>query len=532
VIASLRAPRHDGAVLALPPLEEVGDLLARNRALRSTLDRQPIATLADLAQIRRLARQELLAAARHYLANRGEPLPASQADDNAPLLLAGHQPELFHPGVWIKNFALAGLAQRHRALAVNLIVDNDTVKTTRLPLPLPPVESPRLGTLAFDHWQGEETWETRSVHDATLFAHFADQVCERLAAWNSQPLIAEFWPEVLRQLGHDGKMGAAFAAARRHLERAWGCHNLEVPISVLCQTDSFAWLVGVLLSHLPRFVAVYNAVVQEYRRAHGIRSRRHPVPDLASQGDWLEAPLWCWHRDTNRRQRLFARLAADRLQLRCGDEVWPDLPTPARGTAFLSAFRQLTDTGRLIRTRALTTTLFARLLLGDLFLHGLGGGKYDELTDAIVRRFWGIELPGYVVVSATCWLGLPLPEVSAESYQRTRQLLRDLYHNPQRHLDLSARTRLATVLDEWHAWIGQQPSDRVGRRARFRALQRLDEQLRTGVASQREEVARQLRVMEANLSARAVLTRRDYPFPLYSAARLQPFLTSILTRIS
>jgi len=28
-----------------------------------------------------------------------------------------------------------------------------------------------------------------------------------------------------------------------------------------------------------------------------------------------------------------------------------------------------------VRSRALTTTLFARVCLGDLFMHGLGGGN-------------------------------------------------------------------------------------------------------------------------------------------------------------
>ena len=55
----------------------------------------------------------------------------------------------------------------------------------------------------------------------------------------------------------------------------------------------------------------------------------------------------------------------------------------------------------------LTTTLFSRFLLGDLFIHGIGGAKYDELGDEIARRFFGIEPPGFLTVSMTLWLGLP-----------------------------------------------------------------------------------------------------------------------------
>ena len=51
-------------------------------------------------------------------------------DPRGLIFLAGHQPELFHPGVWFKNFALGDLARRYQATAVNLVIDSDTVKST------------------------------------------------------------------------------------------------------------------------------------------------------------------------------------------------------------------------------------------------------------------------------------------------------------------------------------------------------------------------------------------------------------------
>ena len=60
-----------------------------------------------------------------------------------------------------------------------------------------------------------------------------------------------------------------------------------------------------------------------------------------------------------------------------------------------------------VRTRALTTTLFARLFLGDLFIHGIGGAKYDELGDEVARGFLGAPPPPFLTLSLTLWLGLP-----------------------------------------------------------------------------------------------------------------------------
>ena len=75
---------------------------------------------------------------------------------------------------------------------------------------------------------------------------------------------------------------------RRERERAWGCDNLELPVSRLSQTEAFALFAKHLLGDLPRFREVYNAAVRAYRAANGIRSANHPAPDLAEG----EEPFW------------------------------------------------------------------------------------------------------------------------------------------------------------------------------------------------------------------------------------------------
>src|SRR6516225_5896842 len=126
----LRAPRQDRAVLAEPPLDRVGELVARNRRQFQQPDESPFGR--SWADLRRQARRDALTAAATYLSLAGEPVPEGDATS---LLMAGHQPELFHPGVWVKNFALHGLARAHDVASLNLVVDNDTAKQTGLLFP-------------------------------------------------------------------------------------------------------------------------------------------------------------------------------------------------------------------------------------------------------------------------------------------------------------------------------------------------------------------------------------------------------------
>src|SRR5439155_13921747 len=138
--------------------------------------------------------------------------------------------------------------------------------------------------------------------------------------------------------------------------RRWGCHNLELPISLLCQTESFAWFTCHLLMEADRFHSIYNTSVQDYRRLYGIRSRHHPVPDLAVQDDWRELPFWAWRTGQRQRGRLLVRRTETRVELRAGTERWPDLPvgSAADRSPLVEAFRRLEAGGFKIRPRALT----------------------------------------------------------------------------------------------------------------------------------------------------------------------------------
>ena len=58
-----------------------------------------------------------------------------------------------------------------------------------------------------------------------------------------------------------------FSLARREIEASWGVHNLEVPLSEVCETDGFYWFVSHLLAQLPRYSQVHNEALSEYRAA-------------------------------------------------------------------------------------------------------------------------------------------------------------------------------------------------------------------------------------------------------------------------
>jgi hypothetical protein len=505
----LQAPAHDGAVVAVPPLYTLGDMLALNRQRLQAAGERLNLLGCPLAELRRQARQQIL---------------HTEGVSDGPLLVAGHQPELFHPGVWVKNFALYGLARKHHATSLNLVVDDDAIKTTTLRVPAPPY----VRRVLFDRWTGAAPYEERTIVDRPLFTSFAERVGELTRCWPYEPLLPTFWAEVLRQAQRTANLGQCFAAARRTFEQAWGCHNQEMPLSALCDSGPFAYFACHLLANLPHFHSLYNEIVADYRRRQGIRNHQHPVPDLAVDGDWLEAPFWCWRAGAARRERLFARPGNDRIELKASEGALMPRVIDTRGAHAtpLALWQQLRACGLKIRTRALTTTLYVRLFLADLFIHGIGGGLYDELTDELMRRFYGIEAPEYLVLSATRWLPLPRPAITEDDCRRLHHLLRDLHYNPQRHLDPGSPWD--ELVRRKHEWIARQPATRAQRRERFRMLRTLTEELRRPLQPRIESLHRQLQECEHQLRINAVLQRRDYSFCLFPESDLRRFCTQFL----
>ncbi len=462
-----RAPTTDRGLLAEPALSQLPALIESNRATLNTA-RQTFGGF-PLQKFREQFRKEL-------------DLP----DSATPLIVSGHQPELSHPGVWVKNFALCGIARQVGGVGLNLIVDNDTLKSPSIIVPIAHSAKPTVPLRVFyDDATSETPYETRTVHNQSTFGTFAERVAIKLADWPYQPILHNIWPTIVADPA--ATIGERFANARIRQEQTWGCVNRELRISDLVRTKSFAMFATEIASDLPRFRSCYNRAVEDYRRLHGIRSVSHPVPNLGEG----ELPFWGPVNAAGRRERATAN-------------------TPP------------TD----LRPRALTLTLLTRLGLGDFFLHGIGGGKYDEVTDQLMQEFYGIEPPSFQVFSATLYLPVPPSPIVERDLQRLRRTDRDLYWNPQRHLShdlpqelLSEHARLAAHL----------PSNRAQRRERYRNLRRIAELLRPLVGSYREVIEQSIRKLTIDLQRNQLRQRRDCSWVLYSESTLREFLEPFAT---
>ena len=530
----LRAPHENGTGLFEPTWEQVGELVNRNteNQSKSCYDVQG----KCLNRLAYQARKEMLAAARQWTGSYRDLGDWATASLDR-VFLAGHQPQMFHPGVWLKNFALSRLAEQHDAVAVNLVVDSDTIRSHTLRVPGGTVKSPNTAEIPYDASGPPVPFEERQILDRPLFASFADRVQTQIRSLVPSPLIGQYWRLVRNRARDCNRLGMCLAQARHVLEGEWGGQTLELPQSAVCDCDAFRWFLCHLLNESARFRVVHNDVVREYRRVHRIRSSAHPVADLAEQDGWHEVPIWIWTLHAPRRRRLFVRRVGNELQLSNRRDLQVSLPLSHDGDASraVECLQNLHRDGIRLRSRALITTMWARLALGNLFLHGIGGAKYDQVTDALIAGFFRLKPPGFLTVSGTLHLQAAHCNGAASRIRVLRDRLRQIEFQPERfvgELELVGAEQMAEIRQiQMQKWDWIEKNDTLENyRERFLSIRRLNQKLQTWVKPIRDDTIRALEKAEQASHAASILTWREYAFCLFPGEDLQVFFARLLPK--
>lgn len=463
----LRAPSQDGGVLIEPAFDALRAGLDANRTRLAAADLRLCGL--GLAECRRRMRRALGVA------------------DDQPLVVIGHQPEFLHCGVWAKQVVCHLLAGAAAGRGLHFWIDHDQARHAELLVPWVQDGRVQQTRLAPREWTATGRYEELPACGPAELGQFRARL-ERLLAGRMESTPLPRFLEGLEQAPATGGWVDQFAAGIRAADGPFG---IAVPQTRASSCD-YRLLFGELLSQAARFAESYNRALAAYRRRHAVKSASRPMPDLAVAQGEIELPYW-FCPPAGGRQRLYAAPSGPLIRLRAGGQDVAAIPAaslgdPARAEACLA------EVSRAVRPRALTFTLWARLLVADMFIHGLGGALYDRITDDLIRDLWGIEPPVFGCVTATRRLSLPRCEGAAHDLQRARSELRELEWNPQRHLDGSRageveRQKWAAVA-EARRMRQEAPWDHRARRRLFLEIREANRRL-AGLCSDRAAAVRE-----------------------------------------
>ncbi|MGB0768036.1 MAG: hypothetical protein ACPGYV_10035, partial [Phycisphaeraceae bacterium] len=223
--------------------------------------------------------------------------------------------------------------------------------------------------------------------------------------------------------------------------------------------------------------------------------------------DAVELPLWAQDKTT------VTPVYAD-----LGDSSGPLLFTTAHNRHLDLA---APDALRYLRPRAITLSAIMRSERCDLFIHGIGGGVYDQVTERWWRDWTGEDLAPKAVVSADVYLPFDAPTATPGELARAQWFAHHLPHNLDRYTeakdeDESARRHEKRELLD-HMNDDRNPRRRAKAFRRIHAINAaLGDRHRARLDAARDAAAA-ARLGQANA---AVAARRDWCFALYPDRQL------------
>jgi hypothetical protein len=507
----LVAPREHGGILVEPDAARIRACLARDAA--AGYDAVPILDTTLGALRTRLRRRLGL---------------------TGPVILTGHQAGFGHAGVFAKTIAADALAASTDGVTMFLTVDSDVPKSRQLAVPR--VEGNQLRRVFVDvpgcdprlpsEWQAEvglDQWADFFARVRSLWSGSDDSLL---------PAFAEGWLAAARpELGFCEGMIGAHAAVEETLGLG---RTRDVRASQLCITPEFRAFVAHLALHAPALAAHYNQAQRAYRERYGVRNAQRPAPALQVSADCVELPFWAAWREQPRR-RLYVADRGDALGFLAEGEQVGLLPK-AR-LAQVEWHRDpwpIEADGWHIRLRALTLSAFTRLLVADMFIHGIGGAKYDRMTEDFVQRFFGVALAPMCCVSATMHLPLPQTGVSQEDVRAARRASRDIRYNPQRHLGNPPKDRLhrrEESIQESATLKRGRPRDHAARARVFHEIQRLNDELLQCEPQRVDELDQRARQLEEQWRQDRIALDREYFFALHRRSDIEQLVQKVRTRL-
>jgi hypothetical protein len=374
-----KAPAEDGKTLIWPEPGEINSQTLANHKRLSSNDSVHINGI-PLNELRRKQRALL-----------------DHADDSKPLIATGHQTELIHPGVWVKHVLINAAARALNGAAVQFAVDTDGPKHLALRWPgesMPITDDPRITTAA---WCGLLDAPSPN-HLGKLADHFLDAAHD----WGFQTLVPNVVASLRPESRETEKLLPTLVKAIHALDHSLGLSHQAQIVSPMLLAEPYLAFVHHVMADAGNFASVYNAALARFRRIHKTKSPTRPMPDLFTGPGSVEAPFWLDNLADGTRSRpsifptdngfILELLGAEEFEFHSG------------GDGFASAVRLgewLRATKHRLAPRALTLTTFIRLCIADNFVHGIGGGRYDQVSDDLMRDYFKIEPPAFSVTTAT-----------------------------------------------------------------------------------------------------------------------------------
>ena len=431
-------------------------------------------------------------------------------DGKGIIVASGHQPVIYHPGLFAKEVLAVALARRYDGSAYNIVLDTDEIDLA--------ISYPVRLDMDFSCTTSVQDWP---VHKRTVpltrgnrivgFQKFDDsnrallrRACEEalrelhlVLEPNARRRARNFILEYIQRLEKANSILDPSIILRDIARQELGIRVTDVKASELFNSDAFRYFAAFVAERGADFRRAYNEQLAQYRAEHRIKNPAQPLPDLDEQIG--ELPFW---------------------YIKGGyREALTD-------DTFAEALQSCKDGSGAIYPRAVTTSLFVRLFFCDLFIHGTGGGRYDRITESLILKFFECDAAPFVVATASLQLEprADVPVLSRDLKAVEREL-RQLHFDPARFLstECELHRQREELIERWHdAKAAHRPRAEL-----HREFAKLKRKARLYLHFRKKELEKERTRARRVAAGARIFGDRSYPLFYYDLNELSEAMKSI-----
>lgn len=407
-----------------------------------------------------------------------------------PVVMSGHQAQVWHPGILAKLMALRACARRAGAAAAWVVVDQDDHDPFAVRAPVvggdgrlavatfgPPTGAEGVPVCRREAWDPGEAWRLPAG--------------ARAAAAGVAPGLERIRTAMARHAAAENAGEQVARAAWDLLPDGAGEGVVVVHATALARTTLFAELVERMERAPGACIEAHNAAVREFPRER-----------IAPLGDG-ELPLWS----------IGAAMGAVRKRVFAGERA-------SRPGASAD--------GEVLAPRALLLTGLMRLAGCDLFVHGLGGERYDRITERWLGAWLSRTLAPTTMATATMRLRVPGCWPSPEEIARAAWAAHRARHDPGMLGDGARAARKRELM----ASIDAAPARSAPRAEVFNRLHELLQESERANAAALAELDARAAAMRARAGEAVIAADRTWAFPLYEPEQLAALQREIEERFA
>jgi hypothetical protein len=522
---TLIIPKKHCERLITPPIKKLSDAIEANGILLNSSNVNILN--ASLSDHRNTLRPLLLQHSKAYMSSIGLSSPESKEKNG--FVVTGHQCQFFHPGITIKYALTDDLAKQTDAVPINLIVDTDTSKNLGLTIPVLKNDNTlAITTLYLNDIDTDITVSNQPLPQQETFSTFCDSFLNHNIAGVSQSQ-KENIVTIFKTSYQQAKCLTDFYCLTNFNSGHIIHHNMfHLPVSIMAQTKTFYSFCYDMIVNSDDIFRYYNNALNAYRTTHQLRNKNQPLPNLRKSNDgFIESPFWLLTPNQPRAPLFIKHHGSDIV---IADQNKPVGLFSGNSQSSTEDFMHLLKANNLtIAPRAITLSIFARLFIGDMFVHGTGGARYDLISDKIISDYYNITPPQ--ICAATITMHLPIKvqhdaTIIASQIDEAKNTRRALRYNSEKHVDnIPAQLIYEKVqLIERHKILKGTKGNKQSKRAIFNALMQIRDKMKCHAKDAISENQVNIDELQMQLNQNKIAQGREYFTGLFTKASLDKAL--------